>query len=129
MSAKREMQVVNNMAPLDIDALFGYEPPIEDRNKFDYLAVEETPGAPAQAIRYIRLGYEIVTVVCEVPRVTIMRIPKEKRVELFEQWAQAARDQSRAADMAAKAAVSGEGTPIGEVKPIDTGKVMTLPAG
>lgn len=129
MSAKREMQVVNNMAPLEVTELFGYEPTIEERNKFDFIWVEETPGAPAQSIRYLRLGYEIVKIACEHPRVTIMRIPKEKRVELFEQWAQAARDQSRAADMAAKAAVSGEGTPIADVRQIDTGKVMTLPAG
>lgn len=134
MSAKREMQVVNNMPPEEFDEslFFGMEISAEDRAKFFYLAVEETPGAPMQVSFYGKLGYEPVKVVCQHPVITVMRIPREKRREIQKMAEQRAIEQGKAAQMEAKNLVSG-GDPhaqaIGDVKQIDTGKVLTMPAG
>lgn len=127
---KRAMQVANMMTPEEIDALYGYEPTAGDRADFFFLAVEETPGAPSQHTRYQRMGYIPVTVICENPRVTIMKIPHEKRELIFEAAVKKAQDNARAADANAKNAVSGaagNAAVIGGEKSVSTGQFLTLP--
>jgi hypothetical protein len=72
------------------------------------------------------MGYEIHKVVCEHPRVTIMRIPHEVRTEIFKSWEAAARDQGKAAEAAAKNSVSAAGEPYSNITEVE-GPTLSLP--
>lgn len=118
------------MSPEQFDAWFGYVPSAEDLAKFDFVTVEETPGAPNQAIRYMRMGFETAHVISENPRSVVMRIPKEKGAALKDIAVKKAQDNARAADANAKNAVSGaagNAAVIGGEKSVSTGQFLTLP--